>query len=622
GYINCPADALRLATETLAERSRRDGGRWAAAWLAGQDAVFANCGDPRPWHERKGPPPLQAVPALPAGAPDWLARDRAYQAAAALFYSGRFDAAREAFLAIGRDARSPWQPLGAYLAARCLLRKASLEAPAPVPGAAPQASFDKAPLEKARGELVALGAAYPPARRLVGWVDARLRPAERRDELGKLLARGRLDAESPQRLADYLFLLDRSSRDAMMAASDPMTAWIGAMQATVEDDFWQEQAEKMAPRRRQAIDLARERWRASRDPLWLLPLLTHAAPGEPDEAELRAAASVPATSPLHPGLHFHLARLALLAGQAAQADAIVDAFLAKHADGHSATTRNRFMGLKLLSADTIEGYLRAAPRQYADPVAGPPGVPVPDEGRPPPPAQSAAGTGLDDDFARTLLRDFPLAALKALAARRDFPAEYRDTLAQVVWTRALVLGDYATADGLADDMARPRATTRHLYERYKAARGPEEKRLAAVLILVNSPEFTPAAISAGGAQTYWGCPQGDYGRRADPLLGLAPRAVSPEMAAAVARERQALQALPVRTAWLAPTLLDWAKAKPKDPEAPKALHFLVAATRMECQALAYGDKPAAKPTHSRDAFRLLHRLWPGSEWAAKTKYYF
>ncbi len=91
----------------------------------------------------------------------------------------------------------------------------------------------------------------------------------------------------------------------------------------------------------------------------------------------------------------------------------------------------------------------------------------------------------------------------AIFPPRDFPAEYRDTLAQDVWTRALILGGYATADGLADDMARPRA-----------------------------------------------------------------------------------------------------------------------ATRPGCQAPACGDKRTAKPTHSRDAFRLLHRLRPGSEWAAKTKYHF
>jgi hypothetical protein len=31
------------------------------------------------------------------------------------------------------------------------------------------------------------------------------------------------------------------------------------------------------------------------------------------------------------------------------------------------------------------------------------------------------------------------------------------------------------------------------------------------------------------------------------------------------------------------------------------------------------DNPA---TDSKDAFQLLHKQWPKSEWAAKTKYYY
>ena len=50
--------------------------------------------------------------------------DRAYQIAAAEFYAGKFDDARQAFEAIGKDASSPWQGISRYLEARCLVRQA------------------------------------------------------------------------------------------------------------------------------------------------------------------------------------------------------------------------------------------------------------------------------------------------------------------------------------------------------------------------------------------------------------------------------------------------------------------------------------------------------------------
>jgi hypothetical protein len=67
-------------------------------------------------------------------------------------------------------------------------------------------------------------------------------------------------------------------------------------------------------------------------------------------------------------------------------------------------------------------------------------------------------------------------------------------------------------------------------------------------------------------------------------------------------------------------LLPWAATRPADPEAPKALHFLVASTRLEC-GYTPEPKPGA-PNISKEAYTLLHKLWPSSEWAAKTKYWY
>ncbi len=67
-------------------------------------------------------------------------------------------------------------------------------------------------------------------------------------------------------------------------------------------------------------------------------------------------------------------------------------------------------------------------------------------------------------------------------------------------------------------------------------------------------------------------------------------------------------------------LLDWVQRNPNDAEAPKALHFFIASTRMECPV--YGEKIKRQKSYSQQAFELLKKRYPNSEWSAKTKYYF
>ena len=605
-YVNCTPDAFRRAAATAHDRAARHGAAEVAEWLAGQDAVFANCSSQM---TRSGSGWTRPEPVLPpparADAPAWLQADRAYQTAAALFYAGQHAQARVRFLAIGADRSSPWQPLGAYLAARCLLRQATLAA-----DATPQATADaQRLLVQARAELAALAAHDPAALRLLGWVDVRVRPAERAAELAQQLQASSLaGAARVALLNDYLRLLDNAADVERIAwSAQPMTAWIGLMQSSARVDLDE-------PLRPPLRDLARRHWRKDGDPAWLMPLAAQARRlDELDADDLKAMREVPASSAAWQTINWHLARLELVAAHAAQADVAIDAALADTTLAPS--TRNRWLRLKLASARTIEAMLAAAPRQRAerDDLAS---VPIPDEGKPMPLA-----TGVDEDFTRRLYRHLPLTQLDSLVGRPDFPADLRTAHVEIVFTRALLLEDWAIADRLAPEVARPRTTTQSLYRRLLAAATPADKKLAAALILVNTPELNPAPIGSGGDLRYWGCGSDRAGTGAalDPMLQVPPRFLSDVERAAAERERAVLAKLPVRTRWLADGLLKWAATKPDDPEAPKALHLLVMSTRMECLG---GDAKPGQSTHSRQAFNLLHALWPRSEWAAKTKYWF
>lgn len=82
-YPDCPQPAFRMAALTLASRTQTWGpqSEWLADWVKAQQAVFSNC-------SMKS----RTLPAsAPAGSPALLRADRAYQNAAAEFYSGDYD---------------------------------------------------------------------------------------------------------------------------------------------------------------------------------------------------------------------------------------------------------------------------------------------------------------------------------------------------------------------------------------------------------------------------------------------------------------------------------------------------------------------------------------------------
>lgn len=189
----------------------------------------------------------------------------------------------------------------------------------------------------------------------------------------------------------------------------------------------------------------------------------------------------------------------------------------------------------------------------------------------------------DDDLRSQLVRHFSLKQLMHL--KPMIPAQHQQWASEFMWTRAVLLGDFEIADKLTPDLMTGRNTTRHLYDRFKNATSSEEKKNAALIILTNSPELTPEVTrpqeQAQEPAITWSCYY--YQEPSIEQMGLlSPAFLSPEERAKAEDEQKRLRALPLRTAYLMPQVIEWAKKNKKDPEAPKALHFLVGATRNEC----------------------------------------
>ena len=81
------------------------------------------------------------------------------------------------------------------------------------------------------------------------------------------------------------------------------------------------------------------------------------------------------------------------------------------------------------------------------------------------------------------------------------------------------------------------------------------------------------------------------------------------------KESSELMKLETAPNYLGKKVINWAKQSPADPRVTEALHLVVRSTRYGCG----NDEPSAV---SKEAFQLLHKNYPKSEWTKKTPYWF
>lgn len=202
-FPNCTRNAFEVATETLANRMTSYGSddKDVKEWISAQDKVFVNCASGKQIPEAADP-----------SKPEWLQKDRAYQIAAAEFYSLDYEAAKRRFLEIALDDASPWKETADYLVGRTLIRQASLTKDEA------RADLYYAEAEQNLALTASRGNKYSDsAIRLLGLVKYRLRPKERVRELAHNLSFGG-NEDFRQNLIDYKWLLDKFEKEELEKA--------------------------------------------------------------------------------------------------------------------------------------------------------------------------------------------------------------------------------------------------------------------------------------------------------------------------------------------------------------------------------------------------------------------
>jgi hypothetical protein len=581
---------------TLKDRASRFGAASPELreWISGQDAVFSNCG---------GGGESNFPTELPVTMNPTLRADRAYQIAAAHFYAGgteNYETALKGFLAIAEDKSSPWHTLAPYLVARTLIRQASI-------AAEPDQTYYPPLLAKAEVQLEAilkdpaLRSVHDDAKVMLGLVDYRLHPEQREAELGRLLAEG-AGIHFGQDLVDYTWLGRRVSYAAH--THDDLSTWLfegGSLEGALE------------------------KWRSTHSMPWLVTALWQVKPSDAAFNEvMEAAAKVPPTSAAYATAAYYRARLARESGDDELARQVLKAAL----------TQRRALPLSALhlfqdeQMQEVTDYGTFQSRLWQNPIEYDDGV------NEVVPCIEADSPGCGPQFsaaAATLLNTrIPTELFARIAQSPTFPADLHRRMAPSAWVRAALLDQVSLAAQVAKAAGEAEPALKPYLARYSQAQTLEERGFAAVFAILHFPGLRPYVDGPYPRLTpfeeidsfreNWWCGDGSgftpAGMEWVPIGPKLPSVGFPAILDAAEKQRAAaewreLSALGSASHYLPRVVIEWAKKHPGDPRVPEALHLAI-------RAMRYGSSNE----WSREAFTLLHKNYPNSEWAKQTPYWF
>ncbi len=590
-YSNCSADATVTAARTLSARARAYGtaaeNRWVAEWVRGQQQVFENC--------ESG---VHRLEPAPPEAPAWFRQDRAYQQAAAHFYAGRLEPAREAFESVARDTASPWSVSAPYLAARALLRQGSLSE---------SADERRRLLGSALERFERLAASGPnalraSAARLAQRVRIELDPQAQLGRLDRLVGVEPWGPDATGQLEDYLTLLRKTSAPesgtrgataSLVAARGGAADWVSEFDNALSVDPASDTQSGVPDTASGAPRACKEAREKPGHRAWATLCYMQAASAQDIAPGVqRFAETLAPQDPAYATVSYNRLRLRLQAlreetgtasgapAQSVQAETAnlrqaLDIELRRGAAVYGVEGLNalRILRARLsLGAADFLRHVRVQPMEVAQTYGW-----MHEVGR-----DVTSGEPVEHELVNELYL-LPVSKLAALAQDTELPVAWQNTFADVALVRAALLGQHDRARELAQlvQTRQPREGS-ELPELLQAR--DEVSRNYILARFMGHAHGHVAPRFGAGPEFGW--------------LTAAERAIA-------ARELERLERL--EQDFFARSVLAYARTTPNDARLAVNLAEVVRGNRGEL---------------SRQAFVLLHRLFPKSDAARRTRYWY
>lgn len=605
----CPPASTEYALRVFRSASARADATPARldAWLLAQYKVGEACQVADDWRYRYGneKPPVLTEPAAPAATePAYWRQLNDYQRAAWAFQSAHYADSTALFERIGATPGHPMRELGAYLALRSEVRRAVA---VDVKKVDPALREQQARALERRGDAIlkdgTLANMHEPTRALLRAMRAGLTPESRLQELSRYLDNPAADPYALDRLGDWGVLMN-DARAQDLRAGHEFIDWIETVRGCT--------GLEPTPFCPVAASHAQERWQRTQSRTWLVAALMLAEESAPP-ALLDAGLALKPDDPAYVTVRYHLARLLRLGGKPDQARVIADALLQRQL---SPGTRNLFREERFAVATSVRDagayllrtnidYTRMEPKEPED--------------------------SINDDGLAWLNAGLPVADLTDLAGLTSLPQPLRARIAAAASIRAALLDKPEEGKQAGAALAQLVPASADAVARYgRAATGIERRHI----VLVAGLRFGLAAQFGMTAEPVKPVPADDatasgwcsfkprdeasaqIGQSEAPGFGWRLPAMPDTGRAALRQQELArLATLKTATGTLGDDVMAWAASHPDDSELPWLLHVVVLSTKGGCL------DPDAKAL-SRKAYALLHKRYAGSEWAAKTPYFY
>jgi hypothetical protein len=370
---------------------------------------------------------------------------------------------------------------------------------------------------------------------------------------------------------------------------------------------------------------------------------------------LRAASQVPETSPAFAAISFHRSRLLRESGRPDEARKVTEAAL-RQAGFLPPSALNLLKDEQMRNSPDLESLLPLLARNPSEVTAGPDtsgedsycyydhycniafyGV-----------SRVKPNTPLLPQFdlsaAEMLNKRLPVGLLAEVAASDSLPQNLRQRLATSAWARAALLGDSPVAQKAGEIASKVRPELAPFIDQYTAAQTENERQFVAVFAIVHFPGLRPFVDDGyprlsdfkkidDYRDNWWcsdvgGIPEdlnfekqyGDNPRTVaeleNRLESSSPVFLTAGQRATASSEWKQILSMGLAADYLPREVLAWAKVHPDDPRVPEALHYAWRADRYGCSD---SRENIAANNWSRDIFKLLHKRYPNSEWAKRTR---
>ncbi len=614
----CKGEAFRKAAADLEEMIRNRGASspQLKQSVEEQDQALVECArrGQASALARPTPFPTPPIPELLTNRTPLEQEQRTYQIACANFYSGNFDEAARMFTGIAADRSSPWHKWGPYLAARATVRKATLSGPSNDPSLLAQGEAQLKAILAAAGDEEIKAA----AQRLLSFVEFRLHPKQRVEEVVRALMGPGSEQTLAQDLSDYVDMWGDSTKGADDFYVDDLTDWI----ATFREGGG-------------SIDHSIARWKKTSSLPWLIAAIA-TVPGSDANALalIDAAEKVKPGSPAYATVTFHAARLLMEQGKVDEARAKLDTLLAMR-NTLPRSTVNEVAAMRMKAARNLNELLTYAQRI-------PLGVTDTGDGSELPSdldlawlsnasrlKELVAGPLFDRDGAEVLSRWVPLSIQKRAAQSPILPDGLRGRVALAAWTRAILLGDNASARGLAPVVSELIPKLKPSVNARLAAKDPQARRFELAFIMLTHPGMRPYLDAGVGRVTpldqmdslrdnWWRFPswyeRSLTGRGLRPPPSTYPAFLSAAERKSADDEWQKLSAINAPNLLCAEAIGE-ARHSPDDERVPEALYRCISAVHLGCS----NDQGTE---YAKSAYYLLHRRYPESTWAQKNRFWY